>query len=81
MANVGTSEKGSKISILAAVHLECMLQAQLERRRRKVKCTLVQALRLCTGRTSYKRSRDIALHFLGHGTKRGEGSASRPGHS
>ena len=29
----------------------------------KVKCTLVQALRLCTGRTAYTGSRGIALLF------------------
>ena len=33
----------------------------------KVKCTLVQALRLCTGRTV----RGIPLLFLDHGTRRG----------
>ena len=43
---------------------------------RKVKCTLVQALRLCTGRTAHTGSRGIALLFLDHGTRRGEGSAS-----
>jgi len=37
----------------------------------KVKCTLVQALRLCTGRTAHKGSRGIALLFLDHGTRRG----------
>jgi hypothetical protein len=45
----------------------------------KVKCTLVQALRLCTGRMAHRGSKDIALLFLDHGTRRGEGSASRPG--
>ena len=45
----------------------------------KVKCTLLQALRLCTGRTAHRGSRGIALLFLDHGTGRGEGSASRPG--
>ena len=35
VAKVGTSKKGSKISLLAAVHLECMLQAQLKRRKRR----------------------------------------------
>ena len=43
------------------------------------KCTLVQALRLCTGRTAHRGSRGIALPFHDHGTRRGEGSASRPG--
>jgi len=37
----------------------------------KVKCTLVQALRLCTGRTARRGSRGIALLFLDHGTRRG----------
>ena len=38
---------------------------------KKVKCTLVQALRLCTGRTARTGSRVIALLFLDHGTRRG----------
>ena len=48
---------------------------------KKVKVTLVQALRLCTGRTAHKGSRGIALLFHDHGTRRCEGSASRPGRS
>jgi hypothetical protein len=36
----------------------------------KVKCTLVQALRLCTGRTAYRGSRGIALPFHDLGTRR-----------
>jgi hypothetical protein len=36
----------------------------------KVKCTLVQALRLCTGRTARRGSRRIALLFHDHGTRR-----------
>ena len=47
----------------------------------KVKCTLVQALRLCTCHTAHRGSRGIALLFLDHGTRRGEGSAPRPGRS
>ena len=47
----------------------------------KVKCTLVQALRLYTSRTVHRGSRGIALLFLDHGTRRGEGSASRSGRS
>ena len=39
----------------------------------KVKCTLVQALRLCTGRTPHRISRGIALLFLDHDNRRGEG--------
>jgi len=45
---------------------------------KKVKCTLVQALRLCTGRTTHRERRGIALLFLDYGTRR---SASRPGRS
>ena len=37
----------------------------------KVKCTLVQALRLCTGRTAHRGNRGIALPFHEHGTRRG----------
>jgi hypothetical protein len=36
-----------------------------------VKCTLVQALRLCTGRTAHRGNRGIALYFHDHGTRRG----------
>jgi len=45
----------------------------------KVKVTPVQELRFCTGRTSHRGSRGIALLFLGHGTRRAEGSASHSG--
>ena len=38
---------------------------------KKAKCTLVQALRLCTGRTAHRGSRGTALLFLDHGTRRG----------
>jgi len=38
----------------------------------KVKCVLVQALRLCTSRKAYGGGgRIIALLFLDHGTRRG----------
>ena len=49
--------------------------------KKKVKCTLVQALRLCTGRTALRVSRGIAVLFLDHGTRSDEVSASRPGRS
>jgi len=51
------------------------------RKSKKVKCTLVQALRLCRGRTAHRGSRGVPLLFLDHGTRRGEGLASRPGSS
>jgi len=47
----------------------------------RIKCTLVQVLRLCTGPTAHRGSRGIALTYLDHATRRGEGSASRPGPS
>jgi len=46
----------------------------------KIKCTLVQVLKLCTGRTAHRGiSRGIALLFFDHGNRKGEGSASYPG--
>ena len=45
------------------------------------KCTLAQALRLCTGRTAHRGSRGIALLFLTTALEGGEGSESRPGRS
>jgi len=44
----------------------------------KVKCNLVQALRLCTGCTAHRGCRGIALLFLDHGTKRGWGISVTP---
>jgi hypothetical protein len=37
----------------------------------KIKLTLVEVLRLCTGRTALRGSTGIALPFLDHGTRRG----------
>ena len=45
------------------------------------KVTIVQALRLCTGRTAHRGSRGIALPFHDHDTRIDKGSASRPGRS
>jgi hypothetical protein len=46
----------------------------------KVKCNLVQALRLCTSRTAHRGSRGIALLFHDYGNSRGWGVnfTSRP---
>jgi hypothetical protein len=44
----------------------------------KSKCTLVQALRLCTGRTAHGGSRGIALLLLDHGTRRDCGVSVTP---
>ena len=61
-------------------HSGCRI-ASVSSEGKKVKCTLVQALRLCTGRTAHGGSRGIALPFHDSGTRRGEGSVSRPGRS
>ena len=44
----------------------------------KVKVTLVQALRLCTGRRAHRARRGIALPFRDHGTRRGWGFRVTP---
>ena len=54
-----------------------MMEAAVKKKKRKVKCTLIQALRLCTGRTPH-RSRGMALLFLDHGTRRGWGVSVTP---
>jgi len=48
---------------------------------RKVKCTLVQALRLCTGRTAHRGSKVAAQSFFTTALEGGKWSASRPGRS
>jgi len=45
----------------------------LEGKGKKVKCTVVQALRPCTGCTAHRGSRGRALSFCDHGTRRGWG--------
>jgi hypothetical protein len=44
----------------------------------KVNYTLVQALRLCTGRTAHRGSRGIVLLFHDNGTRRGWGVSVTP---
>jgi len=46
--------------------------------KKKLKCTLVQALRLCTFHTAHSGSRGIALLFLDHDTRRGWGVSVTP---
>jgi len=45
---------------------------------KQVKCPLVQALRLCTGRTVHRGSRGVALLFHDLGTRRGWGVSVTP---
>jgi len=46
------------------------IRAMTSNKVKKVKFTLLQVLRLCTGRTAHRVSRGIALLFLDHGTRR-----------
>jgi hypothetical protein len=46
--------------------------------KKKVKCTLVQAVRLCTGHMARRGSRGRALLFHDHGTRRGRGVSVTP---
>jgi len=55
-----------------------MKRVRIHSKSKKVKCTLVQALRLCTGRTAHRGSKGIALPFLDHGTRRGWGVSVTP---
>ena len=48
-----------------------LLGQERDTRIERVKCTLVQALRLCTRRTAHRRSRGIALPFHDRDTRRG----------
>ena len=45
--------------------------SHIEGKSKKVKCALVQTLRLCTGRTAHRESKSITLLFLDDGTRRG----------
>jgi hypothetical protein len=46
--------------------------------KKEVKCTLIQAFKLCTGRTAHRGSRGIALLFHDHGTRKGWGVSVTP---
>ena len=61
------------VLLTAVMKIQVLLDVRQSQQVNKVKvqCTLVQALRLCTGRTAHRGSRSIALLFLDHGTRRG----------
>jgi hypothetical protein len=54
----------------------CHMTGKIDRN--MVKSTLVQALRLCTGRTAHRMSRGIALLFHDHGSRMGSGISVTP---
>ena len=64
-------ERIARLEPVAGAYLYCACKV-------KVKVTLLQALRLCTGRTAHRGSRGIPLHFLYHGTRRGWGVSVTP---
>jgi len=66
-------------SMLRCSVLWLVLRFLMHDQKVKVKVTLVQALRLCTGHMAHRGSRVIALPFLDYGTRKG--SASHPGRS
>ena len=55
----------------------CLTKCQ-KGKRRKVNCTLVQALRHCTARTAHRGSRGTSLLFPDHGARRGWGVSVTP---
>jgi hypothetical protein len=61
-------------NFILLVHLFRNMKHKLK----KLKCTLVQTLRLCTGHTTHRGSRGIALPFHDHGTRRGWGVSVTP---
>ena len=63
-------------TVCVAYQLSCRSSNPL--RKSKVKCTPVQALRLCTGRTAHTGSKGIALLFLYHDTRKGWGVIATP---
>jgi len=58
------------------IHL--LLWFNIHEKKVKVKVTLVQALRLCTGRTAHRGSRGIVLLFHDDGNRRGWGVSVTP---
>ena len=60
------ADRNYQIKFPSGIDNSCVFFSKLQ-----VKCALVQALRLCTGRTAHRGSRGIALPFRDHGTRRG----------
>jgi hypothetical protein len=56
-----TASCDASCPMVLILHIECSIITY--KVRVKVKVTLVQALRLCTGRTAHRESRGIALFF------------------
>jgi hypothetical protein len=68
-----------KVTCLLVTSSPSVFQGNVrDKHNKKVKYTLVQALRLCTGCRAHRGSRGIALPFLDHGTRRGWGVSVTP---
>jgi len=65
-----SSDKG-QVRVEYVSNIADILAKTMEDLCKRIKCTLVEVLRLCTGQTAHRGSRGIALLFLDHGTKRG----------
>ena len=65
MEKYGRAGQATDYSIIGRMRIACW-----RTKVKVVKCTLVQALRLCTGRTAHRES-SIALRFHDHGSRRG----------
>jgi len=65
--------KRNTVTTLVSIHDSVLLRIKV-----KVKCTLVQALKFCTGRTAQRGSKGIALLFHDHGTRKGWGVSVTP---
>ena len=63
--------KSAALLLKTDITVICQVQVCHTVQKVKVKVTLAQALRLCTGRMDHMGSRGIALPFHDHGTKRG----------
>jgi len=81
MIKKGVHEKESQIASLEIKIYEWFLYEYKHgvcKAWKNVKYTLVQALRLCSGRTAHRGSRGIAVLFHDHGTRRGWGVSVTP---
>ena len=74
-------EKWWKSSLKASLVIENLIacfRISQNLRQKKVKVTLVQALRLCRGRKAHRESKGVAILFLDHGNRMGWGVSVTP---
>ena len=75
---VSVAGKSSRSQFPIQIMSSEVLSSASLRSKVKVKCTLLQALKLCTGRTAHRGSRGIALLLHDHGTRSGWGVSVTP---